>query len=330
MTRQYPRTRLRRLRQASWLRSLVSENRLTVDDLILPIFVHGGDDIQAIDTLPGVFRWPLSQLPTICAQASDAGIKCVALFPCIESRHKDPEGRFSTHRDNILFSAIDTVKRLPLDLGVIADVALDPYTSHGHDGVLNRQGVVDNDRTVAKLCELAVLLCRAGADIIAPSDMQDGRIGSIRLACDQAGYTNQVILSYAVKFCSSFYGPFRDAVGSNQALNSASKSTYQQDPSNQFESAHEVALDLEEGADIVMVKPGMPYQDILYQIASEFKVPTFVYQVSGEYQMFFPNEEALDDANRIAMLMETLVSFKRSGAHAIVSYASLIAANQLR
>lgn len=327
--RQYPKTRMRRLRQSKWIRELVSEQHIRPQDLILPIFVHQSEILEPIESLPGVYRWPIARLHEICKMAHDHSLTCVALFPCINASDKDLEGRHALSDDNVLIQAIKTVKELSLNLGVIADVALDPYTTHGHDGILDKNGHVDNDKTLLVLSELAIKLSEAGADILAPSDMQDGRIGAIRSACDQHGFSQQVLLSYAIKFASSFYGPFRDAVGSTQTLQGASKATYQQNPANRNECFHEAALDLNEGADILMVKPGLPYLDILYQISEQFRVPTFAYQVSGEYQMLFPNEAALSDRKRVDMLLETIIAFKRSGAQAIITYAALLVAGAL-
>ena len=319
-SRKFPSTRLRRNRQSANLRDLVAENALSSDDLIQPIFIKEGlKGKESIEPLPGVSRLGLDVLNEEIRDLESAGIKAIALFPVIDSSKKDDKGSESLNEDNLVSQAIKQIKEIS-EMVIISDVALDPYTSHGHDGLINADGYVDNDLTLPVLTEQALVLAKAGADIIAPSDMMDGRVKSIRDAFEAKGYVNTLILSYAAKYSSKFYGPFREAVGSSANLGVGSKDTYQMDVSNIDEALQEVAMDIEEGADIVMVKPGMPYLDVIKAVKDEFSIPTFAYQVSGEYAMLkgaiergWLSEEAF---------MESLLCFKRAGADCILTYAA--------
>jgi len=319
-SRKFPLTRLRRNRQSANLRALVAENALSSDDLIQPIFIKEGlKGKESIESLPGVSRLGLDVLNEEIRELESAGIKAIALFPVIDSSKKDDKGSESLNEDNLVSQAIKQIKEIS-EMVIISDVALDPYTSHGHDGLINADGYVDNDLTLPVLTEQALVLAKAGADIIAPSDMMDGRVKSIRDAFEAKGFVNTLILSYAAKYSSKFYGPFREAVGSSANLGVGSKDTYQMDVSNVKEALQEVAMDIEEGADIVMVKPGMPYLDIVKAVKDEFSIPTFAYQVSGEYAMLkgaidkgWLSEEAF---------MESLLCFKRAGADCILTYAA--------
>lgn len=325
----YPQSRLRRPRQFDWSRRLVCEQKLSVNDLIWPIFVCPGiNKRQPIDSMPGVFRYSLDELSAAVEEAVELGIPAVALFPATPPEKKTPDGEEAFNSDNLMCSAIRTLKKLNLNFGIIADVALDPYTTHGQDGLV-RDGYVVNDESVSALCRQAVTQAEAGCDIIAPSDMMDGRIGAIRQALDSAGFENVLIMSYAAKYASAFYGPFRDAVGSAGSLGSGDKRTYQMDPANSDEALREVAFDLEEGADFVMVKPGMPYLDIIRRIHDQFQIPTFAYQVSGEYAMIMGAIERgwLD---REKTMLESLVAFKRAGASGILTYFAVEAARLLQ
>ena len=319
-SRKFPLTRLRRNRQSANLRALVAENALSSDDLIQPIFIKEGlKGKESIESLPGVSRLGLDVLNEEIRELESAGIKAIALFPVIDSSKKDDKGSESLNEDNLVSQAIKQIKEIS-EMVIISDVALDPYTSHGHDGLINDDGYVDNDLTLPVLTEQALVLAKAGADIIAPSDMMDGRIKSIRAAFEANVYLNTLIQTYAAKYSSKFYGPFREAVGSSANLGVGSKDTYQMDVSNVKEALQEVAMDIEEGADIVMVKPGMPYLDIVKAVKDEFSIPTFAYQVSGEYAMLkgaidkgWLSEEAF---------MESLLCFKRAGADCILTYAA--------
>jgi porphobilinogen synthase len=324
----FPRTRLRRNRRDEWSRRLVRENRLTTDDLIWPVFVHEGTKTRTpVATMPGVERLTIDLLIEEARGARDLGIPAVAVFPVIDPAKKTPDGEEAVNPDNLVCRAVRALKEACPDLGVICDVALDPFTTHGQDGLV-RNGYVVNDETVAVLREQAVVQARAGCDVIAPSDMMDGRIGAVRDALDRAGFDRVRILSYAAKYASAFYGPFRDAVGSKSALGQGDKRTYQMDPSNGDEALREVALDLEEGADMVMVKPGMPYLDICRRVKDEFGVPVFAYQVSGEYAMMkLAAERGALDFDKV--LIESLVSFKRAGCDAVLTYGAVEAARLL-
>ncbi|GAA5506274.1 delta-aminolevulinic acid dehydratase [Novipirellula caenicola] len=324
----FPATRLRRVRRHDWSRRLVAENQLSVDDLIWPIFVFDGEGRQPIESLPGVDRLGHDQIAEAVQTACRLGIPAIAIFPATPSELKTPDAAEAINPDNLVCRTVRKIKQEAGDaLGVICDVALDPYSSHGQDGLV-RDSYVINDETVEVLCQQALVQAEAGCDVIAPSDMMDGRIGAIRGTLETAGMTNVQIMSYAAKYASSFYGPFRDAVGSSGNLGKASKSTYQQSPGQSDEALHEVALDLAEGADTVMVKPGMPYLDIVYRVKSTFGVPTFAYQVSGEYAMLSAaaNHGWLD---RDKVILESLLAFKRAGADGVLTYFAVEAARLL-
>jgi porphobilinogen synthase len=321
---------MRRLRQHPWLRELVTENRLSPSDLIWPLFILPGVNLEEeVASLPGVFRRSVDRILVAVEQAIAAHIPAIALFPVTPSELKTDDGRESSNPNNLICTATRAVReRFGDAIGIVCDVALDPYTSHGHDGLL-QDGRIVNDATLQVLAKQAVVQAEAGASIIAPSDMMDGRIGAIRNALDSAGQQDVVLMSYAAKYASAFYGPFRDAVGSKGSLGSGDKKTYQMHPSASDEAMHEVALDLGEGADIVMVKPGMPYLDIVRRIKSTFAVPTAVYQVSGEYAMLCAAAQNgwLD---REACMLESLLAFRRAGADMILTYFALEAALALK
>jgi porphobilinogen synthase len=327
---QFPLTRLRRLRRYDWSRQLVAEHHLTANDLILPLFVHDGERRQeAIASMPGVERLSIDLLTETVGSAVELGIPAVALFPATDPAKKTPDAAEAINPKNLVCRAVAAVKRAHGDtIGVMCDVALDPYTSHGHDGLL-RDGYVVNDETIDLLCRQAVVQAEAGCDVIAPSDMMDGRVGRIRHALDEAGFERVSIMAYAAKYASAFYGPFRDAVGSASSLGGGDKRTYQMDPANSDEALREVALDIAEGADMVMVKPGMPYLDIVRRVKEQFGVPTFAYQVSGEYAMLCAASQNgwLD---RDKSMIESLLAFKRAGADGILTYFALTAAHLLR
>ena len=317
--RSYPDTRMRRIRKSSGLREMLAETTLSKADLIQPIFIK--EDLEgreAIKSMPGINRLGLDILNDEIKQIIDLGIKSVAVFPVINEEKKDELGSQATIENNFICGAISSIKENHPDLIVIADVALDPYTDHGHDGLLNETGDVDNDLTLPALREQAIVLAKAGTDIIAPSDMMDGRIKIIRDALEQNDFINTLILAYSAKFSSKFYGPFKDAVESAKFFGNKTKDTYQMPIQNINEALHEVALDIREGADIVMVKPGMPYLDVIKAVKDEFKVPTFAYQVSGEYSMLKNAVETgvLSDD----VIKESLLSFKRAGADCILTY----------
>lgn len=315
----FPRTRLRRLRRHDWSRRLVAESSLGVSDLIWPLFVHPGTGGQPIESLPGVQRLGTDMVVDAAKQAVDLGIPAIAVFPATPPELKTEDAAEATNPENLVCQTVRMIKAAVGDsLGIICDVALDPYSSHGHDGLV-RDGDVINDETVEILSRQAVVQADAGCDIIAPSDMMDGRIGAIRDALETAGHRNVQIMSYAAKYASAFYGPFRDAVGSKGSLGGASKKTYQQSPGQGDEALHEVALDLAEGADSVMVKPGMPYLDIVARVKQTFGVPTFAYQVSGEYAMLCAASER-GWLNHQDVVMESLLAFKRAGADGVLTY----------
>jgi len=319
----FPQVRLRRNRSAGWVRRMVAENRLGTEDLIWPIFVHDGSGRQPIASMPGVDRLGLDCLVDSIGAAGDLGISAVAVFPYTEQALKSPDAREAVNPDNLVCRAVREVKRALPDIGVICDVALDPYNSDGHDGLL-REGRIVNDETVAVLCRQAVVQAAAGCDVVAPSDMMDGRVGAIRQALDEAGFTDVKIIAYAAKYASCFYGPFREAVGSGGRL-VGDKKTYQMDPANCDEALREVALDLQEGADMVMVKPGLPYLDVIRRVKDSFAVPTLAYQVSGEYAMLkAAAQNGWLDNDRA--LLETLLAFRRAGADAVLTYAAVEAA----
>jgi porphobilinogen synthase len=324
----FPTVRLRRNRQTQWSRRLVAENRIATADLILPIIIIDGENRrETIATMPGVERLSIDLATEIAAQAADLGIPALALFPAIAPELKSEDGAEALKVDNLLGRAVTHIKRQVPQIGLIADVALDPYTSHGHDGLLV-EGKIVNDATVEVLCRQALAEAEAGVDIVAPSDMMDGRVGAIRQALDKAGYQNVQILSYAAKYASIFYGPFRDAL-STRGLLKGDKRTYQMDVANSDEALREIELDLIEGADMVMVKPGMPYLDIIHRVKTEFGVPTFAYHVSGEYAMlrFASQAGALEYE---PALMESLLCFKRAGADAVLTYGALDAAKRIK
>ena len=317
----FPATRMRRVRRHDWSRRLHSEHALTVNDLIWPLFVHDFAGCQDVDSLPGVQRLDIESVCRQATLACELGIPAIAVFPATPAELKTEDAAEAVNADNLVCRTVRAIRKEVGDqLGVICDVALDPYSSHGHDGLV-RDGDVVNDATLEMLCQQSVVQADAGCDVIAPSDMMDGRIGEIRKALDQAGHVNVQIMSYAAKYASSFYGPFRDAVGSKGSLGGASKKSYQQGPSQTNEALHEVALDLAEGADSVMVKPGIPYLDILRRVKETFGVPTFVYQVSGEYAMLAAAAEKgwLD---RRQTVLESLLAFKRAGADGILTYSA--------
>ena len=318
--RKYPSTRLRRLRKNLNLIELVSETNLTSKDLIQPIFIKENfEGKEEIESMPGIFRFGLNHVLSEIEEVINAGINAIAVFPVIESSKKDEKGSEALNKSNFIAHSINKIKQEFPELILIADVALDPYTDHGHDGILINNEVA-NDETVEVLIKQSILLAEAGADIIAPSDMMDGRIGLIRDSLEKQNLKDTILLSYAAKYNSKFYGPFRDAVNSASNLGNSSKSSYQMSISNKNEALHEVALDINEGADIVMVKPAMPYLDVIQLIKKEFKVPTFAYQVSGEFSMLKNaiNHGWLDKE----VMLESLVSIKRAGADAILSYAA--------
>lgn len=320
----YPTLRMRRSRATAWSRAMVSENRLHPSDLIWPLFVTDGEAEQPIATMPGVSRWPVEQIAEQARAAREAGIPCVALFPNTPSGLRSDRGEEALNPDNLICRAIGAIKdALGEDIGILTDVALDPYTAHGQDGLIDDAGYVANDDTVATLVGQALNQAQAGADIIAPSDMMDGRVVAIRRALEGDGYANVQIMAYAAKYASAFYGPFRDAVGSSGLLK-GDKKTYQMDPANSEEALREVALDIAEGADSVMVKPGLAYLDIVQRVKQRFEVPVFAYQVSGEYAMI--EAAAAGAGDRDALVLETLLAFKRAGTSGILTYHALDAA----
>lgn len=323
----YPDIRMRRVRQSDWSRRMVRQAHLTPDDLIWPIFVTGGRYIEEpIGSMPGVNRLSVDMVGLAAREAAGLGIPCIAIFPHLPAQARTPDGREALNPDNLVCRAIAEIKARAPEIGVLCDVALDPFTSHGHDGLL-RDGKILNDETVAVLAQQALVQVAAGCDIIAPSDMMDGRIGAIRKALEAAGHTDTLIMSYAAKYASAFYGPFRDAIGTKTAL-SGDKKTYQMDPANADEALREVELDLAEGADMVMVKPGLPYLDIVTKVKARFGAPTFAYQVSGEYAML---KGAIDrgwlDGERV--VLENLLAFKRAGADGVLTYFARDAARML-
>jgi porphobilinogen synthase len=310
---------MRRNRMTAFSRRLVAETRLDTADLIWPLFVIEGQNMaEPVDAMPGVFRYSIDQLLQQAAKAVELTIPAIAIFPSIDAALKDESGSLARDGDNLVCRTVSAVKAAFPDLGIVCDVALDPFTSHGHDGLLDGEEIL-NDQTIAVLCEQAVHQANAGCDIIAPSDMMDGRVGEIRAALDAAGHHNVQIMVYAAKYASGFYGPFRDAVRAGASLGKAGKSSYQMDPANSDEAMHEIALDLAEGADMVIVKPGMPYLDILARAKTEFGVPCIAYQVSGEYSMLCASfEKGWLDRERI--ILEAMTCFKRAGADAVLTY----------
>lgn len=327
-TTSFPLSRLRRNRRADWLRDIVAETSINTSDLILPIFVTEQTGRVTIPSFPGVERLGLAEMLKEAEKAAKLGIKALAIFPVIPDERKNETAEEAWRADNLANKAIALLKREIPEIGVIADVALDPYTSHGHDGLL-KEDIILNDETIEALCRQALAQADAGVDFVAPSDMMDGRIGMIRQYLDQAGYQNTGIIAYSAKYASAFYGPFRDALGAARALGKAGKRTYQMDARNGNEAIRESALDVQEGADILMVKPGMPYLDILYRVKEMFKMPTFVYQVSGEYSML-KAAAANGWLDYERALLESLFAFKRAGADAILTYAAMDAVKLIR
>jgi porphobilinogen synthase len=316
----FPTSRMRRNRSADWLRRMIQENRLTADDLIWPVFVvEGSGKCEPVSSMPGVNRLSVDLLAEEVGKAQELGIPAVAVFPYTPEALKTSDGAEALNPDNLVCRGVQEIKKHVLNMGILCDVALDPYNSDGHDGLL-QNGEILNDETVEVLCLQSVVQANAGCDVIAPSDMMDGRIGAIRTALDEAGHQKVTIMAYAAKYASAFYGPFRDAVGSGGVL-SGDKKTYQMDPGNGDEAIREVSLDIAEGADMVMVKPGLPYLDIIYRVKNEFGVPTFAYHVSGEYSMLRAAAKNgwLDYPSA---LMEMLTGFKRAGADGILTYAA--------
>jgi porphobilinogen synthase len=323
------RTRLRRNRFQDWTRRLVSENAVSVNDLIWPVFALEGNNTEdAIKSMPGVYRWSIDVMLKEVEIAAKMGIPAIALFPVVGADKKSVDGREAYADNNLVQRAVRAIKKEIPEIGIICDVALDPYTSHGHDGLVNDDGYVMNDETVEVLCKQALSQAEAGVDIVAPSDMMDGRIAAIRDALDANGFINTGILSYAAKYASAFYGPFRDAVQSGGYLK-GDKKTYQMDPANSDEALREVAIDIEEGADMVMVKPGLPYLDIIQRVKQEFRMPTFAYHVSGEYAML-KAAAANGWLDFDKTVMETMMAFKRAGCDGVLTYAARDIANLLK
>ena len=318
---QFPSTRLRRNRSQDWMRRLVSETSVSVSDLIWPVFVQEGSRARTpIPSMPGVHRLSIDLLLEAIGEAADLGIPAVALFPVTPPELKTEDGKEAANPDNLVCRAVRAIKEKHEGIGIICDVALDPYTTHGQDGIV-RDGEILNDETVERLCQQAIVQASAGCDVIAPSDMMDGRIGAIRKALDAERLQSISLLAYSAKYASSFYGPFRDAVGSATNLGSADKRTYQMDPASSDEALREVALDIAEGADMVMVKPGMPYLDIVRRVSEQFGVPTFAYQVSGEYAMLRgAADQGWLDWEKV--IVESLLCFKRAGASGVLTYAA--------
>ncbi|MDC8774530.1 porphobilinogen synthase [Roseateles albus] len=326
----FPSSRPRRLRRDAFSRAMVREHALSASDLILPVFVHEGVDLRTpIASMPGVARLSLDHLITVAEECVALGIPALALFPVIDNSLKTPDGREAINPDGLVPRVVRALKAKFPELGILTDVALDPYTSHGQDGLLDETGYIINDRTVEMLTAQALVQAEAGVDIVAPSDMMDGRIGAIRCALEAQGHIHTRIMAYSAKYASAFYGPFRDAVGSAGNLGKADKKTYQMDPGNSDEALREVALDIAEGADMVMVKPGMPYLDIVRRVKDEFRVPTFAYQVSGEYAML-KAAAANGWLAHDAVMMESLLAFKRAGADGVLTYFALEAARLLK
>jgi len=326
----FPQRRMRRMRRDDFSRRLMRENHLSTDDLIYPVFVLDGKNrTEVIPSMPGVKRYSVDKLLPHVEQCAKLGIPAIAIFPVIERSLKTLDGREATNPKGLVPRTVAALKKRFPELGVITDVALDPYTTHGHDGVIDRSGYVLNDETITVLEKQALVNAAAGVDIVAPSDMMDGRIGAIREALDRKGFIHTRILAYSAKFASGFYGPFRDAVGSSKEFGRSNKYNYQMDPANSDEALREVALDLEEGADMVMVKPGLPYLDIVRRVKDEFRVPTYVYQISGEYAML---RAAIQNGwlEEKQCIMELLLAFKRAGADGILTYFAIDAARWLK
>lgn len=327
---EYPLRRMRRMRRSVFSRRLMREHRLTSDDLIYPIFViEGRNRVEAVPSMPGIQRYSIDRLLPHAEQCLKTGLPAVAIFPMIAAHLKTPDGREATNPKGLVPRAVAALKKRLPELGVITDVALDPYTTHGQDGVLDRAGHVLNDETIAVLKKQALICAGAGVDVVAPSDMMDGRIGAIRAALDAKRFIHTRILAYSAKYASGFYGPFRDAVGSALALGHGNKYSYQMDYGNSDEALWEVGLDLQEGADMVMIKPGLPYLDIVRRVKDEFHAPTYVYQVSGEFSML-KAAAARGWLDEQPCVMEVLTAFKRAGADGILTYFALDAARWLK
>src|SRR3954463_7235531 len=325
MSASFPHLRMRRGRSTPWMRSMLAENRLHPSDFIWPLFVCDGRDCQEpIGSLPGVSRWSVDKLAAKAREAAELGIPCIALFPNTPHELRTEDAREALNAGNLICRAIQAIKEAVPEILVLTDVALDPYTAHGHDGLTDEAGNVVNDDTVKVLVDQALVQAAAGADIVAPSDMMDGRVAAIREALEDAGHQNVAIMAYAAKYASAFYGPFREAVGSRGRLK-GDKRGYQMDPAKVEEALREVELDLAEGADFVMVKPGLPYLDVVARVRDTFGVPTFVYQVSGEYAMI-EHAAAAGAGDREALILETLLAFKRAGATGVLTYHALDAA----
>jgi porphobilinogen synthase len=324
----YPHLRLRRNRKAPWVRALVAENSLQVSDLIWPLFVTGGTKVtEPVKSMPGVSRHSVDMIVAQAEAAARLGIPLLAIFPNTDQAERSEDGGEATNPDNLTCRAVRAIKKAVPDIGIMCDVALDPYTSHGHDGLI-RNGVIANDETIQVLVRQAIIQAEAGCDVIAPSDMMDGRVGAIRAALENKGFQDTQIMAYSAKYASGFYGPFRDAVGAAKTLK-GDKRTYQMDSANSDEALREVALDIAEGADMVMVKPGMPYLDIVHRVKAEFGIPTFVYQVSGEYSMIkaATMNGWLDE---VTVVHEALLAFKRAGANGVLTYFALDVARRLK
>ena len=326
----YPSSRPRRLRRDEYTRALVRENQLQASDLILPVFVMAGHGVtQDVASMPGVQRLSLDRLLPVAEECVQLGIPVMALFPVLDASLKTEDGREATNPDGLVPTVVRELKRRFPELGLMTDVALDPFTTHGQDGLPDASGYILNDETIAVLTQQALTQAQAGVDIVAPSDMMDGRIGAIRNALEAKGHIHTRIMAYSAKYASAFYGPFRDAVGSSSNLGKADKKVYQMDPGNSDEALREVAMDIAEGADMVMVKPGMPYLDVVRRVKDEFKVPTFAYQVSGEYAML---KAAAQNGwlDHDAVMMESLLAFKRAGADGVLTYFAIDAARKLQ
>jgi len=326
----FPAHRPRRMRRNDWSRRLMQENNLSADNLIYPVFLlDGKNQSEAVASMPGVNRLSLDLLLPIAQECVDLGIPVLALFPVIDASLKTPDGKEATNPNGLIPRAVRELKKQFPNLGIMTDVALDPYTSHGQDGVLDSAAYILNDETTAILVQQALTQAEAGVDIVAPSDMMDGRIGKIREALEQKGLSHTLIMAYSAKYASAFYGPFRDAVGSAKNLGKADKKTYQMDPSNSDEALREIALDINEGADMVMVKPGMPYLDIVRRVKDVFEYPTYAYQVSGEYAML---KAAAQNGwlDHDAVMIESLLAFRRAGADGVLTYFALEAARYLK
>ena len=326
----YPGTRMRRMRRDPFSRALMRENTVTASDLIYPVFIlDGANQRQPVGSMPGVERLSVDLLMPLAEECVKLGVPALALFPVIDAGLKTADGIEATNPEGLVPRAVRALKKAFPELGVVTDVALDPFTSHGQDGLIDVNGYVLNDETIAMLIRQSLCQAEAGVDVVAPSDMMDGRIGAIRAALEQHGYVHTRIMAYSAKYASAFYGPFRDAVGSSGNLGKSDKNNYQMDPANSDEALREVALDIAEGADMVMVKPGMPYLDIVRRVKDEFKVPTFAYQVSGEYAMI-KAAAANGWLDHDQVMMEALLAFKRAGADGILTYFAIDAAKKLR